>query len=136
MTTDAKKQVPIPDWAQDMARIPCDPMQDRAAFNFSTGGPCSSLPRNPTVEASPPARETSGWQAERPLGPQPGIDLIGRMVANADQQERQQAQRPDLMQAAMLMMQLQSQQIAALAALVMRNDKPKRKSKPKQHVDF
>jgi hypothetical protein len=132
-----KQNNPLPDWAVDMAKVPYNPMQERAAFNFSTGGPCSSLPKvsragNSAVDPPAPSAPSSGWQAERELGPQPGIDLIDRMVTAADQRERQQTQGPDLMQAAMMMMQLQSQQIAALAALVLHNDKPKRKRSPKQ----
>ena len=130
MTDNAKSWVP--DWAIDMARIPFDPNAERAAANFSTGGPTGMIPRNPTVEpAPPPQASTSGWQNERPLGAQPGVDLIDRMCINADQRERQQAMRPDFTEAAMMMLQLQSQQIAALAALVMREGKPKAKAKPR-----
>ena len=81
-------------------------MADRA-FNFSTGGPRSQLPKDPTIETPP----RPGGQAERPLGPQPGIDLIDQMCVNADRRERQQAMQPDLLQAATTMLQVQSQQI-------------------------
>jgi hypothetical protein len=71
------------------------------------------------------------WQTDRPLQPPPGIDLVDKICLAADQRERQQAMRPDFMESAMMMLQIQSQQIAALAALVMRNDNPKAKPKPK-----
>ena len=110
MTDNAKPWVP--DWALDMARVPFDPNAERAAANFSTGGPTGMIPRDTTAPASAPAPPSSGWQNERPLGTQPGID-------------------PDFMESAMMVLQIQSQQIAALAALVMRNDNPKAKPKPK-----
>jgi hypothetical protein len=114
-----------------MARIPFDPNAERAAANFSTGGPTGMIPRTTTAPAPASPANTSGWQNQRPLGPQPGIDLIDRIVTAADQRERHEAQRPDFMEAAMQMLTMQSQQIAALAALVMREDKPKAKAKPK-----
>jgi hypothetical protein len=129
MTVDTKNWVP--DWALDMARVPFDPNAERAAANFSTGGPTGMIPRTTTAPASAPPANTSGWQNERPLGTQPGIDLIDRMCINADQRERQQAQRPDFMEVAMQMLTVQSQQIATLAALVMRKDKPKPTRRPK-----
>ena len=128
MTDNAKTWVP--DWAIDMARIPFDPNAERAAFNATTNGPRSMTPRDTTAPAPAPAPPSTGWQAERGLGPQPGIDLIDRIVIAADQRERQQAQRPDFMETAMMMLQIQSQQIAALAALVLREDKSK--SRPRQ----
>ena len=121
----------VPDWAVDMARIPFDPNAERAAVNATTNGPRGMIPRDTTAPAPAAATPSSGWQNERPLGTQPGIDLIDRMCINADQRERQQAQRPDFMEVAMQMLTVQSQQIAALAALVMREDKPKAKAKPK-----
>jgi hypothetical protein len=30
-----KQNKPLPDWAQDMAQVPFNPMADRAAFNFN-----------------------------------------------------------------------------------------------------
>jgi hypothetical protein len=71
------------------------------------------------------------WQTDRPLQPPPGVDWIDKICVAADQRERQQARRPDFMETAMQMLIVQSQQIAALAALVMRKDKPKAKAKPK-----
>ena len=119
---------------RDMTAINYNAMDDLRAYSFATGGPCGAIPRNPAVEtAAPPPQNTSGWQAERPLQPQPGIDLIDRMCINADQRERAQAQRPDFMQAAMMMMQMQTQTLAALAALVsrMEDQKPKKAPAPK-----
>ena len=116
---------------RDMTAINYNAMDDLRAYSFATGGPCGAIPRGPAVEtAAPPPQNTSGWQAERPLQPQPGIDLIDRMCINADQRERAQAQRPDFMQAAMMMMQMQTQTLAALAALVsrMEDQKPKKAS--------
>ena len=71
------------------------------------------------------------WQTDRPLQPPPGVDWIDKICVAADRRERAQAQRPDFMETAMMVLQIQSQQIAALAALVMRKDKPKAKAKPK-----
>ena len=76
------------------------------------------------------------WKTDRPLQPPPGVDLIDKIAVAFDQRERQQAQRPDFMEAAMQMLTMQSQQIAALAALVLRDEKgpkpkPKRKVKAK-----
>jgi len=121
-----------PDWAIDMAKIPFDPMADRAAFSMTTSGPSPMTPRGETAAPHPPAN-TSGWQAERRLGPQPGIDLIDRMCINADQRERQQAQQPDVMQFMMTMQRQQTQILAALAALVARTEdqKPKKASESK-----
>ena len=128
MTVDTKNWVP--DWALDMARVPFDPNAERAAANFSTGGPTGMIPRTTTAPASAPPANTSGWQNERPLGTQPGIDLIDRMCIAADRRERQQAMRPDsdrMMETMMQMMQLQSQTLQAVAAAILRNDKPKSK---------
>jgi hypothetical protein len=72
------------------------------------------------------------WQADHPLQPPPGIDLIDKIAVAFDQRERRQAQRPDFMETAMMMLQIQSQQIAALAALVLKDDKAKPKAKPKR----
>jgi hypothetical protein len=74
------------------------------------------------------------WQIDRPLQPPPGIDLVDKIAVAFDQRERQQAQRPDFMEAAMMMLQAQSQQIAALAALVLKDDKGKGKPKPKSRA--
>jgi hypothetical protein len=121
----------VPDWAVDMARIPFDPNAERAAVNATTNGPRGMIPRDTTAPA--PAPPSSGWQNERPLGTQPGIDLIDKMCIAADRRERQQAMRPDsdrMMETMMQMMQLQSQTLQAVAAAILRNDKPK--PKPKQ----
>jgi hypothetical protein len=121
-----------PDWVEDWMRVPYNPMQDRAAFNFSTGGPCAAIPRDPVkVTEAESTTNSSGWQRPVELGPQPGIDLIDRMVTAADQRERRQAQQPDVMQTMMQMLTMQSRQIATLAALVMRKDKSKAKAKRK-----
>ena len=64
------------------------------------------------------------------MKPPPSVDLIDKIAVAFDQRERQQAQRPDFMETAMMMLQIQSQQIAALAALVLREDKSK--SRPRQ----
>jgi hypothetical protein len=123
---------------RDMTAINYNPMADLKAYGFATGGPCGAIPRNPAVEtAAPPPQNTNGWQAEHPLQPQPGIDLIDRMCINADQRERQQAAAPDtmmqMMTACATMMQMQTQTLAALAALVsrMEDQKPKKAPAPK-----
>ena len=111
----------------------------------SPPGPSGMIPRDYSVaESLPnPAGSGTGW-SERPMvnpdapaHPVPGIDLIDRMVTNADQRERQQAAQPDFMQAAMTMLQVQSQQIAMLGALVLGEVKGPRdaqKSKPKKEA--
>jgi hypothetical protein len=133
MIDEAKRPTePPPDWAYDWGRVPYNPMEDARAFNMTTSGPSPMTPRGETAAPAPPAN-TSGWQAEHGLGPQPGINLIDRMCINADQRERAQAQRPDLMQVMMMMTQQQNQIIAALAALVarMEDQTPKKVSAPK-----
>jgi hypothetical protein len=110
-------------------------MEDRAAFNMTTSGPSPMTPKDYSAsqvnQPNVPGSGT-GWQAERGLGPQPGIDLIDRMVENATARERAQAHQPDLMQALMTMSQQQTQIIAALAALVSRmEDAPKKAPKDK-----
>jgi hypothetical protein len=73
------------------------------------------------------------WQTDRPLRPPPGIDLIDAICISADHRERQQAMRPDserMMEMMVQMMQLQSQTLQAVAAAILRYDKPK--AKPKQ----
>jgi hypothetical protein len=76
--TDTPKNPP-PDWALEMAKLDYNPMADIRAYAFATGGPAPLVPRNET--SPPPPANTSGWQAERGLQPQPGIDLIDRMAA-------------------------------------------------------
>jgi hypothetical protein len=118
---------PPPDWAYDWGRVPFDPNAERAAFNATTNGPAPMTPR-PTAPAAPPAN-TSGWQPERGLGPQPGIDLIDRMCVAADRRERQQAQQPDLTQMAqalMMMQTTQTQMMQVLAALALRLETKKK----------
>jgi hypothetical protein len=128
MTDEAKKPTePPPDWAYDWGRVPYNPMEDARAFNMTTSGPSSMSPRGETAAPAPPAN-TTGWQAQHGLGPQPGIDLIDRMVENATARERAQAQQPDVMQWMVTMQQQQAQIIAASAALVARIEKPKKKA--------
>jgi hypothetical protein len=104
---------------RDMTAINYNAMADLKAYGFATGGPCGAIPRNPAVEtAAPPPQTTSGWQAERPLQPQPGIDLIDRMVENATARERAQAQQPDMWQVAAIMMQSMVQQNQILLQIV------------------
>jgi hypothetical protein len=131
MTDNARNWVL--DWALDMARIPFDPNAERAAVNATTNGPRGMIPRDTTAPAPAPAPPSSGWQSERPLGPQPKIDLIDQICIAADRRERQQAQRPDserMMELMLQMMTMQSQTLQAVAAAILRNDKPK--AKPKQ----
>jgi hypothetical protein len=138
-TAEREARANIPASAlRDMTAINYNAMDDLRAYSFATGGPCGAIPRDPAVEtAAPPPQNTSGWQAERPLQPQPGIDLIDRMCINADQRERQQAAAPDTMTQMMTvcatMMQMQTQTLAAVAALVsrMEDQKPKKARAPK-----
>jgi hypothetical protein len=45
--------------------------------------------------------------------PPPGVDLVDKIAVAFDQRERQQAQRPDFMETAMMMLQIQSQHCGA-----------------------
>ena len=69
---------------------------------------------------------------ERPLRPPAGIDWVDKICLAADARERAQAQAPDTMMQMMTvcatMMQMQTQTLAALAALVSRMEdrKPKK----------
>ena len=56
------------------------------------------------------------------MNPPPGVDWVDKICLAADARERQQAQQPDLMQAVTMMMQMQTQTLTALAALVLRMD--------------
>jgi len=105
-----------------MVQINFDPLTEARAHNFAVTGPSPAIPRTrpaDQVSETRPAPNASGWQAERPLQPQPGIDLIDRMCVTADQRERQQAQAPDTMTqmvaACTAMLQMQTQTIALLA---------------------
>jgi hypothetical protein len=108
----------------DMVKVgSADPMADRAAYAIATGGPCGMIPADYSRQATsnrpnPPASATPGWQAEIPLQPQPGIDLIDRMVENATARERAQAQQPDMWQVAAMMMQSMVQQNQILLQIV------------------
>jgi hypothetical protein len=44
--TDNLKTTPPPDWAEDWGRIPYNPNQERAAFNATTNGPTSAIPKD------------------------------------------------------------------------------------------
>jgi hypothetical protein len=84
------KRQPAPDWAVDMAKIPFNPMEDRAAFAFSGGGPCSALPRQPTVVENIDPNPGTGWQKERPLSPPPGVALLDAQFDFLDAKEKAQ----------------------------------------------
>jgi hypothetical protein len=115
---DNPKTIPPPDWAEDWGRIPFNPNEERAAFN-ATSAPRSETPNHQVSPPNPPG-SGNGWQAERGLGPQPGIDLIDRMCINADARERAQAQQPDFTAMLMTMQQTQNLMMQALAALMLR----------------
>src|SRR6516162_7105445 len=128
----------------DMVKVgSADPMADRAAYAIATGGPCGKIPadysRQATSRPNPPASATPGWQAEIPLQPQPGIDLIDRMVENATARERAQAQQPADLERMMTvmagMLHMQSQTLQALAAVILRDDQSRPKPKPKRAKD-
>jgi hypothetical protein len=114
-----------------MARLPYDARADLRAFNLATSGPSSMVPPSDPASSQPArsAPNTSGWQAQRELGPQRDIELIDRMCVNADQREREQATAPDVMAqiaaACTAMVNLQSQTIQALALLLNNNDAEK-----------
>jgi hypothetical protein len=127
----------VPDWAWDWGKVPFDPNAERAAFNATANGPRPmSPPQDSKVSPPNPPGSGTGWQAERGLQPQPGIDLIDRICINADQRERAQAQQPDLMQV-LLQQQEQQTKILALLAQILTNkeaakaspDQPKAKGK-------
>jgi hypothetical protein len=123
---------PPPDWAEDWGRIPYDPNTERAAFNLTSSGPSSAIPKDYS-QPSPPPR--SSGAVGSPIAPPPGIDWVDKICIAADQREREQAAAPDAMMAQMaqalaMMQTTQTQMVTALAALVQRmEDKPKRKSK-------
>jgi hypothetical protein len=75
-------------------------------------------------------------QLERPLQPPPGVALIDKICIAADQRERRQAQAPDRMEQMMValtqMMEMQTRTLQALAAVVMRDVKPKAKRKSRR----
>jgi hypothetical protein len=110
-------------------------MEDARAFNMTTSGPSPMTPRSETAAPNPPAN-TSGWQAERALGPQPGIDLIDRMVENATARERVAAQQPDAMQqmlqSSMVTQQLMAKLIDILANKLLAAEAPEPKPKVKE----
>jgi hypothetical protein len=81
---------PPPDWALDMAKVPYNPMEDRAAFAFSGGGPCSALPRQPTVVENIEPNPGTGWQKERPLQPPAGVALLDAQFDFLDAKEKAQ----------------------------------------------
>jgi hypothetical protein len=123
--TDTPKNPP-PDWALDMAQLRYDPMEDRAAFNIATSGPTSAIPKDHRQSAPAAPVSTSG--NVRPLSPPPGIALIDRLVAQTEAQERAKAQQPDFTQMMMVMtkqMEMQSQMLTALVALVARMEDKK-----------
>jgi hypothetical protein len=140
MTDDTSKQMSaaerearanIPASAlRDMTAIDYNPMADRAAFNIATSGPTSAIPKDYGQPAPVAPVNTSG--NVRPLGPMPGIDLVDRICIAADQRERAQAaQATDFTQMMAVMtkqMEMHSQMLTALVALVARMDD---KAKPK-----
>jgi hypothetical protein len=108
-----------PDWVEDWMRVPYNPMQDRAAFNFSTGGPCAAIPRDPAkVPPAEPATNSSGWQRPVELGPQPGIALIDAMCAAQDRRDRAQAQ-PSAAETMLVLAQAMMAQQAAIMKLLL-----------------
>ena len=115
--TDNPKTIPPPDWAEVWGRIPYNPNAERAAFNATTNGPTSAIPKDHGQPAPAVPVSTSG--NVRPLQPPPGINLIDAICVAADQRERQQAQAPDMLAQAMtMMMQQQSTMLALLAQIV------------------
>jgi hypothetical protein len=123
---------------RDMTAINYNAMADLKAYGFATGGPCGAIPRNPTVEtASPPQANTSGWQHEVPIAPSHHVAACDRLMDAAEAQERRQAQQPadfERMMTAMAgMLQMQSQTLQALAAVILRDDQSR--PKPKRAKD-
>jgi hypothetical protein len=118
---DNPKASPPPDWALEMAKLRYDPMQDRAAYNIATSGPTNAIPRDP---AKTSASVRGGQQAAIPIQPPPGVELIDKICIAADQRERAQAaQGTDFTQLMTVMtkqMEMQSQMLTALAAVVLR----------------
>ena len=77
------KSQPAPNWALDMAKIPFNPMEERAAF-AATAGPCSALPSS--AQPSPPLRPMN--IAERPLQVPPGVALLDAQFDLIDAREK------------------------------------------------
>jgi hypothetical protein len=126
MTDSTTKPVRmIPDWMQDMAKIPFSGMAEREGQRFVASGPAPMIPpKDSNRQASPPNPPGSGtgWQSQRELGPQPGIDLIDRMVVNAEAQERQQRAPRDSM-ILEIVVHLLASQTNDIKSLVQRVDK-------------
>ena len=111
---------------RDMTAINYNPMADREAYNIAASGPTSAIPKDHRQSAPAAPVSTSG--NVRPLSPPPGIALIDRLVAQTEAQERAKAQQPDFTQMMMVMtkqMEMQSQMLTALVALVARMEDKK-----------
>jgi hypothetical protein len=110
-----------------MEQIPYDARADLKAYGFASGGPTSAIPADHNSQATPPNPPGSGtgWQSQRELGPQPGIDLIDRMCINADQRERAQAQQPDYQRMIEAMMKTQTMILELLARFIVKDAQAK-----------
>ena len=142
MPDEAKRPAnPPPDWVEDWVKVKGPDSHDAAAYRSNIWGPSSMTPKDfgQPVSAPNPPSSGSGWQVQRELGPQPGIDLIDRMVENATARERAQAQQPADLERMMTvmagMLQMQSQTLQALAAVILRDDQSRPKPKPKRAKD-
>jgi hypothetical protein len=141
MTDSTTKPVRlIPDWMQDMAKIPFSGNAEREGQRFVASGPAPMMPPQDSNRVSNPPGSGSGWQHQAELGPQPGIDLIDRMVINAEAQERKQRAPGDflskVMECALLIIKSQKDEIESLTqrveALEAKAPQPKRpKADPK-----
>jgi hypothetical protein len=78
------KSQPAPDWAVDMAKVPFNPMEERAAFAFATGGPRSAIP---SAAAPPPPPQMPSHVEPRSLQV-PGVALLDAQFDFLDAKEK------------------------------------------------
>jgi hypothetical protein len=79
---------------------------------------------------SPPVSATPGWQAEIPLQANHHVAACDRLMDAAEAQERRQQAQPvdfeQMMTVMAKMMEMQSQTLQAVAALMLKDNKPKK----------
>jgi hypothetical protein len=112
---------------RDMAAVDFNPMQERAAYNFSTGGPSGMLPQSEPPANRPaaqPAQVAATVLTEPDIERHPlaHVDQVDRLVMQTEMQERRQSAfgagiTPEVQQM-MLMLAQQQQQIAKLTELL------------------
>ena len=84
---------------RDMAAIDFNPMSERAAYNFSVGGPTGMLPQSEPPANRPaaqPAQAAATVPSEPDIERHPltHVDAVDRLVAQTEAHERQQQAQP------------------------------------------